>query len=65
MRDAGRVLSWLQVAPATVLGMALRACAPDEPARVLLVEDDPRLAAFLDRALTHAGYRVDQDNRAV
>ena len=39
--------------------MALPACAPDEPARVLLVEDDPRLAAFLDRALTHAGYRVE------
>jgi two-component system response regulator MprA len=28
-------------------------------ARVLVVEDDPRLAAFLDRALTRAGYRVE------
>ncbi len=26
--------------------------------RVLVVEDDARLAAFLDRALTHAGYEV-------
>jgi two-component system response regulator MprA len=29
------------------------------PARVLVVEDDRRIAAFLDRALVRAGYRVD------
>jgi two-component system response regulator MprA len=31
---------------------------PGAPA-VLVVEDDRRMAAFLDRALTYAGYRVD------
>lgn len=30
---------------------------PDAPA-ILVVEDDRRMAAFLDRALTYAGYRV-------
>ncbi|HZO30290.1 MAG TPA: response regulator, partial [Chloroflexota bacterium] len=31
---------------------------PGAPA-ILVVEDDRRMAAFLDRALTYAGYRVD------
>jgi len=28
------------------------------PARILVIEDDRRIAAFLDRALTHVGYSV-------
>ncbi len=29
-----------------------------EPARILVIEDDRRIAAFLDRALSHVGYSV-------
>src|SRR3954447_24404890 len=29
-----------------------------EPSRILVVEDDRRIAAFLDRALTYSGYTV-------
>src|SRR5690606_35968816 len=38
-------------------GPTRRELEPGAPA-VLVVEDDRRMAAFLDRALTYAGYRV-------
>jgi DNA-binding response OmpR family regulator len=39
--------------------MIVGADAADEPAHILVAADDPRLAAFLDRALRQAGYRVE------